>query len=983
MKKELLSLFSLGLAVSVFGQQSVSPELRAKLHQAVPHNKTILTGSEQVGNNASTSSNMRSASSVNGTVIGGTTYDLQTNGAIQNRLVRHSDGTISAAWTFSNTFTLASPDRGTGYNYFNGSSWGTAPTARIENERGGWPSLLGVAGGELITHHNTTSNVITQSKRNAKGTGTWAQTNITNVQLGMLWNRTAVGGPNGQTVHMIAVTAPTGNGGSVFNGQNGALLYHRSLDGGVTWDAPVHLPQINSTQFVGFSGDGYAITAKGNTVAFAIFNTMADVVLMKSTDNGLTWTKKIIMDFPLDLYDTDDPTNITDINNDGVADTLTTCDGAGSLIIDNNNNVHVTFGKYVVLDASTVDPGYSYFPFLSDSLYYWNENMPENSWAAIASPEDPNNDGLFINPNENATSTARYFVSLAGMPSMAYDDATGAIFVSYQGYREDLDDGVQSYRHIYVVRSSDHGCTWNTPTDKTDNGPGFEECVFASMAPSVGDSVRFIYQEDDQPGLAVRGDEDPYGNNEIVYVSFGKNTLNNTAAQCNAYITKSNSTFCAGDTVVLTASCGSAYQWSTGGTSQAVNVTQYGIYTVTVTTACGPEIRSIELTAPNTGPSISISSTLPSFCPNSGDTATLTASAASLATYAWSTGGTSQSINVTDTGTYTVTVTNCGGTTIESFTLGIPTTAPAPIINGSQFICSNGSEVLSISGISGASYSWSTGATSSSITVTSAGTYTVTVSNCAGNGTASITVSVPPVPTGNVNNNGSLTGCEGSSNVLLSAVDGTSWLWSNGATTQSITLTSTTESGSYTVTVSNICGDSAISSSVTVTIYPAAAVPTVVDNGNGTYSSSISGSSYQWFLNGNAISGATSNTFNPGLSSGQQASISVRVTDDNGCDATSVPQTVVSVNAINKTMPEVRVFPNPNAGVFSVKFVNAETGVYTMRLTSLTGQLISNRVINITGSQQEQFDISNLGAGIYFLSIENNEKQALHKVIVR
>ncbi len=51
-------------------------------------------------------------------VIGYTTYDLQSNGSVQNRLDVHDDGTISAGWTMSKEFNTTYFDRGTGYNYF-------------------------------------------------------------------------------------------------------------------------------------------------------------------------------------------------------------------------------------------------------------------------------------------------------------------------------------------------------------------------------------------------------------------------------------------------------------------------------------------------------------------------------------------------------------------------------------------------------------------------------------------------------------------------------------------------------------------------------------------------------------------------------------------------------------------------------------------------------------------------------------------------
>ena len=79
--------------------------------------------------------------------------------------------------------------------------------------------------------------------------------------------------------------------GQLYNGVNGALLYYRSLDGGVTWDITnMQLLEMDSLNFIGFGGDNYAIAAKGETIALAYFNGWADSFILKSTDNGDTLT---------------------------------------------------------------------------------------------------------------------------------------------------------------------------------------------------------------------------------------------------------------------------------------------------------------------------------------------------------------------------------------------------------------------------------------------------------------------------------------------------------------------------------------------------------------------------------------------------------------------------------------------------------------------------------------------------------------------
>ena len=155
------------------------------------------------------------SSNITDQIIGWTTYDLQTNSSNQNRIVVHDDGTISAGWTMSAEFNNTWNDRGTGYNYFDGSSWIFSapqppfPNPRLENSRVGWPSVIALGdGGERVITHSTQNNVLNQCSRSAIGTGTWTDANIGEFYL--IWNRSATGGLDGNTIHTIALTEPLG-----------------------------------------------------------------------------------------------------------------------------------------------------------------------------------------------------------------------------------------------------------------------------------------------------------------------------------------------------------------------------------------------------------------------------------------------------------------------------------------------------------------------------------------------------------------------------------------------------------------------------------------------------------------------------------------------------------------------------------------------------------------------------------------------------
>lgn len=512
MKKVLLYSLSLMIGASAFAQQVPQAKLVPGADVAVKHDRTVLTGYEtQPVNMMAKPKPQVQRKAVDEWVIGESFYDLQSNSAVQQRLVRNADGTMMAAWTFSDEVSPFN-DRGTGYVHHDGTAWDPIPTSRIEAVRVGWPSMLVTGGGSEIVLAHQGSGSINMAKRSPYGSGNWTETAVPSTSgHWLLWNRAAVGGTNDNTIHMFALTAPTANGGTMYNGMDGALLYFRSQDEGATWDIQDSLlTGLDSAFFNSQRADAYTVIADGNNVAVVIYNQWADMVMMKSNDNGDTWTKTIINDFPIDLYNTDDG---SDWNNDGTPDTITTCDEYGDAMFDANGMVHCWFGNMRVLDADTTDGNTSYFPG-TDGLMYWNENMGTGNAVMIATAEDTNGDQIL----DWAGEWALYYCSLASMPSCGIN-ADGTIFLTYAGYREDYLTATQNYRHLYMMKSNDNGTTWSTPRDVTpdENYDGLEH-VFPCVGEWVDDKIRVLYMRDWEPGLAVRGDMDQNGVNEIIYM---------------------------------------------------------------------------------------------------------------------------------------------------------------------------------------------------------------------------------------------------------------------------------------------------------------------------------------------------------------------------------------------------------------------------------------------------------------------------------
>lgn len=235
--------------------------------------------------------------------------------------------------------------------------------------------------------------------------------------------------------------------------------------------------------------------------------------------------------------------------------------------------------------------------------------------------------------------------------------------------------------------------------------------------------------------------------------------------------------------------------------------------------------------------------------------------------------------------------TDNSGATAFSNTLTItvsPQFTPTVSPSGNISFC-NGDSVM-LTAQNGTAYLWSGGNTTQSIYVNSGSAISVTVTNTNGcKGTSNtITPTVMQGPAANITAGGSLTICANDS-VQLNASNGSSWLWSNGATSQNIYSNA---QGNYTVTITGANGCKTVSSPVTINYFAGSqasvtpAGPVTIIQGNTISLNASTGSTYQW-SNGLTTQAIVVNASGNYL---------VTVTNSNGCVSQS---NVVQVNLIS------------------------------------------------------------------------------------
>lgn len=207
--------------------------------------------------------------------------------------------------------------------------------------------------------------------------------------------------------------------------------------------------------------------------------------------------------------------------------------------------------------------------------------------------------------------------------------------------------------------------------------------------------------------------------------------------------------------------------------------------------------------------------------------------------------------------------------------------------SGQTTFCQGGDVTLSAP-LGYASYAWSTGESGRNIVVNRTGKYWVVVTDANGcsNSSDSIQVNVFPSTLPIITLSGPRTFCEGGSVTLTAPAGFSVYRWSNGATTRSITVTT---SGEYTVAIADTNGCTGTSTPVEVTVYPkpqpvltTIGSTTICANDSVIVTAPAGYNNYTW-------SSSAGNNYGTSRSIVVRMTdnVAVRVVDINGCVGTS------------------------------------------------------------------------------------------------
>ncbi len=435
-------------------------------------------------------------------------------------------------------------------------------------------------------------------------------------------------------------------------------------------------------------------------------------------------------------------------------------------------------------------------------------------------------------------------------------------------------------------------------------------------------------------------------------------TVNATVTPSVSIAASPGTTICTGQNVTFTATSTNggttpSYQWQVNGSTVGTNSATYSTTTLT-----NGQVVTCFMTSNATCPS-------PTTANSNSVTMTVNAAVTPSVSIVASPGTT---ICTGQNVTFTATPTN-GGTTpsyqwqVNGSNVGTnsPTYASSVLTNGQIVTC-----ILT----SNAACASPTTANSNSVTMTVTGSVTPAVSISSSPGSticAGDMVTFTATPT-----NGGTT---------------PSYQWQvNGSNvgTNSSTFSSSTLTNGQIVTCimtsSSACASptTGTSNSITMTVNPIPATPTITQVGNDLQSSSATGN--QWYFNSVIIPGATGQTYTPT----QDGNYTVVVTTVGCSSSASAPFNVLWTGITNTINPYLlTIYPNPSDGNFNLIFNATSESSFRIEITNALGQIVyREEVKNVNGVFTKPVSIVEYGKGVYTITLKDNKNQSTEKIIV-
>jgi len=462
-----------------------------------------------------------------------------------------------------------------------------------------------------------------------------------------------------------------------------------------------------------------------------------------------------------------------------------------------------------------------------------------------------------------------------------------------------------------------------------------------------------------------------------------------------------NNEFCGNQngSITLNVSNGSGnytYLWSNAQTTQNINALSAGTYTVTATDVNdGCQISETYDVLSDAFFNVNIVSFTNENCGDAQGSINIEAigggGPGGNFTYAWSNGEITQNIADLSVGTYTCTVSNNFGCSID-ITQTIDNISDLTVLEAfNNENCSDGSGSidLTITGSATTTFEWNTGETTEDLTGLNAGIYTCTITNVTSGCIETVSIEILNITSGMTVISGTTNeNCGdglGTINLIVNGGSGNfTYAWSNGSTTEDLTGLS---EGDYNVTLTDVNDGCTYTESFTITntasftisgIVTESTCPTCIDGAinitinetgfpDGPYT-------FTW-SNGETVEDLNTVEF---------GTYTVTATSASGCSVSATFEVInnnSSVGLMENEIISVSVYPNPAQHNVFVDYDLKSNATVQLQIITFEGKLVyTNQILSTNGTLE--INTSDLADGIYFINLQSETINKTVKLII-
>jgi alpha-L-arabinofuranosidase len=223
----------------------------------------------------------------------------------------------------------------------------------------------------------------------------------------------------------------------------------------------------------------------------------------------------------------------------------------------------------------------------------------------------------------------------------------------------------------------------------------------------------------------------------------------------------------------------------------------------------------------------------------------------------------------------------------------------------------------------------------------------------------------------------------GPGQILLSASNAQNYYWFDVETEGEVIATGTDFSTSILTETDTFWVASVLESCESIrvpaiaTVHPIPETPVITISPEGLLASCI-GTNFEWFLNDEPLP-INSQT----ITATESGNYIVRVQAENSCWSEFSEVFAFSETGIarNKNNTEIKIYPNPNTGIFNIHLKNGVDQIMHANIYNTLGQIIHSQIVY--NGRNEINPLSAIATGVYFVTVGTKDNRKVERIVVK